>query len=117
VAGLDGSGSVVLRRKVKRESLIVMAESFLCASSAWRRAEAPIISGASPQYVRPYAKAQNTDDHDAEGIAEAAMRPTMRLAARHPPGARNGRAAGQAEARAIPGRDGLTVERRSGSLN
>lgn len=33
----------------------------------------------SPEYVRPYVKAQNNDDRDAEGIAEAASRPTMRF--------------------------------------
>ena len=31
----------------------------------------------SPEYVRPYIKAQKNDDRDAEGIAEAATRPTM----------------------------------------
>jgi transposase len=33
----------------------------------------------SPEYVRPYVKAQKNDDCDAEGIAEAATRPTMRF--------------------------------------
>jgi len=33
----------------------------------------------SPEYVRPYIKAQKNDDRDAEGIAEAASRPTMRF--------------------------------------
>ena len=33
----------------------------------------------SPEYVQPYVKAQKTDDRDAEAIAEAATRPTMRL--------------------------------------
>jgi transposase len=33
----------------------------------------------SPEYVRPYAKAQKNDDRDAEAIAEAATRPTMRF--------------------------------------
>jgi transposase len=33
----------------------------------------------SPEYVRPYVKAQKNDDHDAEAIAEAATRPTMRF--------------------------------------
>jgi transposase len=28
----------------------------------------------SPEYVRPYVKAQKSDDRDAEGIAEAALR-------------------------------------------
>ena len=33
----------------------------------------------SPEYVRPYVKANKNDDHDAEAIAEAATRPTMRF--------------------------------------
>ena len=33
----------------------------------------------SPEYVRPYVKAQKNDDRDAEGIAEATTRPTMRF--------------------------------------
>ena len=33
----------------------------------------------SPECVQPYVKAQKTDDRDAEAIAEAATRPTMRL--------------------------------------
>ena len=33
----------------------------------------------SPEYVRPYIKAQKNDDRDAEGIAEAVTRPTMRF--------------------------------------
>ena len=32
----------------------------------------------SPEYVRRYVKAQKNDDRDAEAIAEAASRPTMR---------------------------------------
>lgn len=33
----------------------------------------------SPEYVRPYVKAQKNDDRDAEAIAEATTRPTMRF--------------------------------------
>jgi transposase len=33
----------------------------------------------SPEYVRPYVKSQKNDDWDAEAIAEAATRPTMRF--------------------------------------
>lgn len=33
----------------------------------------------SPEYVRPYVKAQKNDDRDAEAIAEAATRPIMRF--------------------------------------
>jgi len=46
-------------------------------NAAHVRAEAAI--SMSPEYVRPYVKAQKNDDHDAEGIAEAATRPTMRF--------------------------------------
>jgi transposase len=35
----------------------------------------------SPEYVRPYVKAKKNDDRDAEAIAEAATRPTMRFVA------------------------------------
>jgi transposase len=33
----------------------------------------------SPEYVRPDVKAQKNDDRDAEAIAEASTRPTMRF--------------------------------------
>jgi transposase len=33
----------------------------------------------SPEYVRPYVKAHKNNDRDAEAIAEAATRPTMRF--------------------------------------
>jgi hypothetical protein len=33
----------------------------------------------SPEYVRPYVDSQRNDDRDAEAIAEAATRPTMRF--------------------------------------
>jgi Transposase len=33
----------------------------------------------SPEYVRPYVKAQKNDDRDAEAIAEAATRPILRF--------------------------------------
>jgi transposase len=35
----------------------------------------------SPEYVRPYVKVQKNDDRDAEVIAEAVTRPTMRFVA------------------------------------
>jgi transposase len=35
----------------------------------------------SPEYVRPYVKAQKNDNRDAEAIAEAATRPTIRFVA------------------------------------
>jgi transposase len=35
----------------------------------------------APEYVQPYVKAQKNDDRDAEAVAEAATRPTMRFVA------------------------------------
>jgi transposase len=37
-----------------------------------------VVRLMSPAYVRPYVKAQKNDERDAEAIAEAATRPTMR---------------------------------------
>ena len=146
VVGLGASGAVVMRRKVRRETLIALAEKLppcivgmeaCCGAHHLGRvfaAHGYDVRLISPEYVRPYIKAQKNDDRDAEGIAEAATRPTMRFVelksqdqldmqtlsiarpvgrgadssdqsvARHSAGARNGRAAGQAEARAVPGR-------------
>ena len=38
----------------------------------------------SPLYVRPFVKVHRNDDRDAEGIAEAATRPTMSFVAVKP---------------------------------
>jgi transposase len=35
----------------------------------------------APEYVQPYVEAQKNDDRDAEAIAKAATRPTMRFVA------------------------------------
>src|SRR5687768_13419517 len=43
------------------------------------RAQGHTVRLMSPEYVRPYVKAQKNDDRDAEAIAEAATRPTMRF--------------------------------------
>jgi len=52
VVGLDPSGAVVMRRKVRRETLIGLAEKLLRASSEWRPAAALItLAGCSPLMV------------------------------------------------------------------
>ena len=69
IVGFDASGAVVLRRRAKRETLIGLAAKLLPASSPWRPAVAAItLAGCSqprtrspadsPDYVRPYVKAQ-----------------------------------------------------------
>ena len=91
VVGLDASGAVVLRRWAKRQTLIALAAKLppcVVAMEACCGAHhlGRVFAGhghdvrlMSPEYVRPYVKAQKNDDRDAEGIAEAATRPTMRF--------------------------------------
>jgi transposase len=91
LAGLDSSGAVVLRRKITRESTVkftatlppcVVAMEACCGAHFLGRAFAAqghAVRLMSPEYVQPYVKAQKTDDRDAEAIAEAATRPTMRF--------------------------------------
>lgn len=93
VAGVDGSGAVVLRRRVSRAKLagfvgrlpacVVGMEACCGAHHLGRLFEAQghAVRLMSPEYVQPYVKAQKNDDRDAEAIAEAASRPTMRFVA------------------------------------
>ena len=49
VVGLNAAGAVVMRRKVRRETLIGLAEKLRPCVAGWRPAAAPIISeGYSP---------------------------------------------------------------------
>jgi transposase len=91
VAGLDATGRVVLRRRLNRDGVVRLAagspgcvvamEACCGAHHLGRRLrdaghEVRLIS---PEYVQPYVKAQKNDERDAEAIAEAATRPTMRF--------------------------------------
>jgi transposase len=91
LVGLDAAGHVVLRRRIRRETVIslgaklppcTIAMEACCGAHHMGRALAAhghTIRLMSPEYVRPYVKAQKNDDRDAEAIAEAATRPTMRF--------------------------------------
>jgi transposase len=91
VVGLDRIGKVVLRRRLQRESAInlasglapcVVALEACCGAHHLERAlrdRGHDVRLMSPEYVRPYVKSQKNDEWDAEAIAEAATRPTMRL--------------------------------------
>ena len=91
VAGLDASGRVVLRRRLHRDSVVklasrlpacVIAMEACCGAHHLGRllqAYGHVIRLMSPEYVQPYVKAQKNDERDAEAIAEAATRPTMRF--------------------------------------
>lgn len=91
LVGLDRDGAVVLRRRARRETVpgltaklasCVVAMEACCGAHHLGRLLAQQgheIRLMSPEYVRPYVKAQKNDDRDAEAIAEAATRPTMRF--------------------------------------
>ena len=91
LAGLDTTGAVVKRRRMRPESIpaftktmqpCVVAMEACCGAHHLGRlltAQGHTVRLMSPEYVRPYVKAQKNDDRDAEAIAEAATRPTMRF--------------------------------------
>ena len=91
VVGLDSTGRVVMRRRMHRDSVIkfasgltpcVVAMEACCGAHHLGRIvrdHGHQVRLMSPEYVRPYVKAQKNDDRDAEAIAEAATRPTMRF--------------------------------------
>src|SRR5579872_6813464 len=91
VVGLDDGGHVVVRRRMHRASVIKFAGNLMPCVVAMEaccgahhlgrllRAQGHQVRLMSPEYVRPYVKAQKNDDRDAEAIAEAATRPTMRF--------------------------------------
>ena len=89
IVGFDPDGKIVLRRKFKRLSLeaefaklprcIVGMEACLSAHFVSRTlrklGHRPKIIPAI--YVKPFLKGQKNDYHDAEAIAEAALRPNL----------------------------------------
>jgi transposase len=91
LVGLDETGRVIIRRRARRESILafatklpscIVAMEACCGAHHLGRALKSMgheIRLMSPEYVRPYVKAQKNDDRDAEAIAEAATRPTMRF--------------------------------------
>jgi len=91
LVGVDEDGAVVLRRRMRRQTVLtfaaklpscVVAMEACCGAHHLGRlltAQGHTVKLMSPEYVRPYVKAQKNDDRDAEGIAEAASRPTMRF--------------------------------------
>ena len=91
LVGLDETGAVVRRRRLRRDGVVdfvgklpvcIVAMEACCGAHHLGRvlgAAGHTIRLMSPEYVRPYVKANTNDDLDAEAIAEAATRPTMRF--------------------------------------
>jgi transposase len=93
VVGLDKSGAVVLRQKWSRSQIesrlfnlprgLIGMEACVGAHHLARRLTAlgHEVRLMPAKYVRPYAKGQKNDFNDAEAIAEAVQRPTMKFVA------------------------------------
>ena len=93
VVALDKRGAIVLRRKFSRGQLeawianvppcLIGMEACVGAHHLARRLKALGHDGRlmPAKYVRPFSKGQKNDFKDAEAIAEAVQRPTMRFVA------------------------------------
>ena len=84
LAGLDASGRVVLKRRIRRNKIIAFAANLppciiameACCGAHFLAHRLIALGHAvrlmPPEYVQPYVKAMKNDDRDAEAIAEAA---------------------------------------------
>jgi transposase len=91
--GAEADGSVALRRKVPRAQLLnsthqqppcIVAMEACASAHHWGRAIGDLGRGVRlipPACVKPLIKRRKNDMADAEAIAEAASRPTMRFVA------------------------------------
>jgi len=91
LAGMDDSGQVVLRKRLTREALmpcmaqlppVVIGMEACGGAHYWARrfrAHGHTVKLMAPQFVKPYVKSHKNDTVDAEAIAEAVTRPTMRF--------------------------------------
>src|SRR5579859_7136074 len=91
VHGVDASGQVIVRRQLKRRSVLAFFQKLTpclvgieaCASAHhWSRELRGLghsVRLMPPAYVKPYVKRQKNDMADAEAICEAVTRANMRF--------------------------------------
>lgn len=91
VHGVDRHGQAVLRKRLRRSQVCTFFEQLapcLVGMEATRSAHywARVLTAhghdvrlIAPQFVKPYLKSQKNDANDAEAIAEAVSRPSMRF--------------------------------------
>src|SRR5215831_8464055 len=89
--GMDERGKIVLRKRLSPHDLIpflaklspVLIGIEACGGApSWARrcrAHGHEVKLMAPQFVKPYVKSHKNDSRDAEAIAEAVTRPTMRF--------------------------------------
>ena len=89
--GMDERGKIVFRKRLSRHDLIpflaklppVLIGLEACGGAHyWARrcrAYGHEVKLMAPQFVKPYVKSNKNDSRDAEAIAEAVTRPTMRF--------------------------------------
>ena len=93
ISGCDSTGKPVFRIKLRRDSLMTFFAKAkpavigmeACPSSQWLARKLIDLGHDArmmpAQFVKPYLKANKNDMNDAEAIAEAVQRPTMRFVA------------------------------------
>ena len=91
IVGIDGDGQIVVRRKIRRLSLVQVLEKLpRCIVGLEACLSAHFVSrtlrglGFEPRiipakYTKPFNKGQKNDYNDAEAIAEAALRPNLKV--------------------------------------
>jgi transposase len=91
VVGLDGSGAPLQRATLRRDTLLQFFERAsptvvgmeACPGSQWLarklKAFGHTVRIVPAKFVKPYVKSNKSDIIDAEAIAEAVTRPTMRF--------------------------------------
>ena len=91
--GAGADGSVAFRRKLSRSQVLpffakqsarLVAMEACASAHHWARSIRNLGHGVRlipPIYAKPFVKRQKNDSADAEAIAEAASRPTMRFVA------------------------------------
>jgi transposase len=89
--GMENTGNVVYRKRLSRHDLMpfIAKLSPVCigleaggGAHYWARrfrAYGHEVKLMAPQFVKPYVKSNKNDRRDAEAIAEAVTRPTMRF--------------------------------------
>jgi transposase len=89
--GMDNTGKIMYRKRLSRHDLMPCIAKLLpvrivleaCGSAHyWARrfrAHGHEVKLMAPQFVKPYVKSNKNDSRNAEAIAEAVTRPTMRF--------------------------------------